>query len=108
MKFGCQKLVLLKPFIMVYINLQGYKIVVEREGEERDLGPLPPPPPPPPPRRKDDDDAATDDSSDGEEDDCSRKRRRKSKSNSAEKAGEGTLGDGKHPEQGAADRKSVV
>ena len=100
MRFGCRKPVQLKPSIMVFINFQGYKIVVEREGEESDLGPLPPPPPPP--RRKDDEDAAADDSSEGEEDDYGRKRRRKSRSGSADKGGEVMLGEGPHAEQGAA------
>ena len=103
MRFGCRKPVQLKPFITVFINLQGYKVTVEREGEESDLGPLPPPPPLPPRRKddKDDEDAAAQDSSEGEDDDYGRKRRRKSRSGSADKGGVGKSGEGKNIEQGA-------
>ena len=103
MCFGCRKPVQVKPSFTVFINLQGYLVTVEREGEESDLGPLPPPPPLPPRSKedKDEDDAAAEDSSEGEDDDYGRKRRRKSRSGSVGKGGGGTAGEGKSHEQGA-------
>ena len=74
MKFGCRKPVVLKPFITLFINLQGYRVDIERldAGPAPGVGPVLPPPPPPPPR-----DDAEDDSSDGGDDEYHRKRRKR-------------------------------
>ena len=55
MKFGCRVPVQLKSHITIFVNLQGFKIRVERVLDGKDKGDLPPPPPPPAHEDKDDD-----------------------------------------------------
>ena len=92
MKFRCCKPVKLKPYITIFINLQGYKVEIERAdvGPDSGAGPSLPPPPPPPPQDRAED-KSEDDSSDGGDDEYHRKRRKMNSSaeDTAVKGGDG-------------------
>jgi hypothetical protein len=68
MKFGCHALVQIPPFIMLFINSQGFGIRTEVEPGQRVGGPPSPPPPPPNPRHDKDKEEDDDDTLDSDDD----------------------------------------